>query len=467
MIARMSFALAPMLALAACSSDVALGGPNTLVRIASELPGENCQQGGLALHTGLDGDGDTFLDDEEIVSTQFVCNGESRVQCSGGNIITGTVDIRSEADFSILEGVHCVDGDVLVAGTTATTLALSDLAIVTGDLVIAGNDALRSLDGLEKLREVGGIIHIQVNDSLVDIGALGGLKRVDEISIVGNDALLDLTGLETFVDLHASLTIKSNASLRSLAGLDSLVTSNRTITVRGNRSLTNVDALRSLRAVTLIDISGNSALTRLSLTSLEKVDVRLNVQGNASLATVELPGLSTVGDFVRFETNPRLTALWLPNLVVTGSLIVNDNPSLVGLEAPNLVFVTAGIEMMNMAALTTARFNALSSIGTNLFIREVPALSSFTGFAKLGSVGGTLYIDRTNAIDFVGLNNLGVVSGDLSITNNARLNSFAGLNGNLKEVGEDLLIVSNPALSRPHAQAFASTLTVGGTVTVQ
>jgi len=106
---------------AGCGHDVALGGPNTLVRVDSEPAGINCEEGGVAIQTGLDLDGDAFLDDEEIISTQYVCNGVSPVECSGGNILAGTVVVSDAAELAQLAGINCVDGDLLIAGTDATS----------------------------------------------------------------------------------------------------------------------------------------------------------------------------------------------------------------------------------------------------------------------------------------------------------------------------------------------------------
>src|SRR5689334_24925260 len=91
--------------LAACHSDVSLGGPNTLVRVDHEDAGVNCATGGVAIHTGLDRDGDTFLDEDEVTSTQFVCNGATDVACAGGNVLEGTITISEPGDFAQLDGV--------------------------------------------------------------------------------------------------------------------------------------------------------------------------------------------------------------------------------------------------------------------------------------------------------------------------------------------------------------------------
>src|SRR5262249_18774054 len=143
-------------ALAACGSDVSLGGPNTLVRVDSEPEGPNCASGGAAIHTGLDLDGDRFLDDDEITSTQLVCNGSPDVQGSGGPTSQGQIAPRSASALARPRGVTCIDGALLIAGTAAADLEpLADLHAITGDLVIAGNPALSSLDGLRNLQELG------------------------------------------------------------------------------------------------------------------------------------------------------------------------------------------------------------------------------------------------------------------------------------------------------------------------
>lgn len=461
----MRFLATCLLFTAACASDVALGGPNTLVRTDFEPAGEHCAGGGVAINTGLDVDGDTYLDDAEITSTQYVCNGSSLVQCAGGNILAGTIQVRTAADFGALASINCIDGDLLIAGTDVDKLPLTNLEIVTGDLVIAGNNALTTLDGLTHLREVGRKVLVQVNPELADVGALGGIERADEVSLVGNDALTDLVGLEAMVHLRTTLTITNNGGLRSLAGLDNLLTASRPIVIRGNRSLASVDALDRLRSAQLIDLSGNGALRSISLDALEKVDVRLIVSANVALTTVALPALSTVGDFVRIEGNNALTSLTSPGLLSVGSVLVNDDASLATVDFAGLVFATQSVELANLPALSSARFDRLTSIGGQLRLSATPQLSSLAGFGRLGSIAGAFVVDRTGLPSFAGMGALGVVAGDLLVTGNGQLTSFAGLTA-LHDVGEDLTITDNSSLLASVAQAFAQSITVHGTTTI-
>jgi len=457
----------PLIALAGCHSDVALGGPNTLVRVDHLPNGPDCPTGGVAIQTGLDTDGDTFLDDSEITSTQLVCNGSIVVQCSGGKVLTGTIAIRSTADWHQLDGVDCVDGELLIAGTTDTAIPdHSDLRTVTGDLVIAGNPQLTSLDGLGQLRELGGTYVIQSNDSLSDISALGQLNRATSIQLIGNDALQDLAGLEPLVDIDMSLVITNNAALRSLTGLDHLRTTTGSIAIRGNQRLGSLAALAGLHEAQLLEISGNDALTAVALDNLQKIDVRLLVLTNSTLASVSLPVLTTIGDFARFDGDPMLAQIDLPALLTAGSLLVTNDNSLTTLAAPALVFATTGVQLFNLPRLTTLGFDHLSSIGDTLVLGSLPRLANLTGFARLQSVGGAFSLTAAGSLhDFTGLGALDSVSGAMTVSNNPVLTSFTGLT-RFREVGGGLTITTNSVLPKATSQAFAQRLTVRGTVTI-
>jgi hypothetical protein len=457
--------LAAML-MAGCGNDVSLGGPGTLVRVDSEPAGANCADGGVAIHTGLDTNDNAYLDDDEITSTQYVCNGIRPVQCGGGTILTGTVAIASDAELAELDGVNCVDGDLLITGIAASSLPTLALSTVTGDIVVAGNQALRSLAGLGNLREVGDAYLVQGNDSLVDLGPLALLRRADSISIVGNDGLVDLHGFEPLLTLASNLTIANNASLTSLRGLDNLTTSARSMFIRSNPKLVTIDALYQLRSIPLLEVSGNGALTGIGLAALESVAVRLLVNSNASLSVASFPSLKTIGDFARFDSNGALAVIDASALLTTGGLYLTNDPSLTTLYANALVFATAGVDLIALPALNWIDLTRLSSIGGTLNVKSVPNVGTLSGLGALETVGGALVLDRADGLaNFAGLDRLTTVSGDMTVSNNARLTSFSGL-GNMTEIGGALTISNNPMLPAGTTNAFVSRITVHGKVTV-
>jgi hypothetical protein len=59
--------------------DIGPAGLSSLLRMTEEPPGANCEFGGTRIESGLDSNLDGMLNDDEVTSTQFVCNGESQI----------------------------------------------------------------------------------------------------------------------------------------------------------------------------------------------------------------------------------------------------------------------------------------------------------------------------------------------------------------------------------------------------
>ncbi|WPB82189.1 hypothetical protein KYC5002_24120 [Archangium violaceum] len=79
-------------------------GKNAAVRLIPEAPGARCPQGGTALQTGLDDNGDGALSDDEVEQTSYVCNG-SGTQSGGMSL----VKLMPEA-----AGARCASGGTAV-----------------------------------------------------------------------------------------------------------------------------------------------------------------------------------------------------------------------------------------------------------------------------------------------------------------------------------------------------------------
>jgi hypothetical protein len=428
--------------LAACSS-VSLGGPGTIVRVEPELPGFHCEDGGVAIHTGLDHDGDLYLDDDEITSTQYVCDGFAPVQCAGGNVLTGTIAVREPTDWDQLEGVHCVDGTLLIAGLDDDRLAdLSDLSIVTGDLIVAANPNVTTLAGLGAIERVGGDYLIQGNDSLTDLNGLARLIRAASLRVVGNNAMTVLNGVEQISEFGGGILIANNNALESLSGFDNLVTLNGTITIEGNRNLTDLGALGRLKHIVMAEIRGNAALPSLRFDALETIEVRFLVDDNPALIDVTLSALTTIGDGLRFEGNGALQSVSFPQLLTAGGLTLRSANALSSVSAPLLLNLTLGLTMATLPSLSSVDLPELVSIGGDMVVSGNSVLPSFAGFDSLATIGG-----------------------DFRIRDNPGPRSLAGLDA-LDFVAGDLEIVDNINLPTSQANALANRITVGGAVTI-
>ena len=67
-------------------------GFNSLVEVVEEPAGENCEGGGLAVQSGLDENGDGELQADEVTGTEYVCNG------SAGSGLNSLIDVVEEPE---------------------------------------------------------------------------------------------------------------------------------------------------------------------------------------------------------------------------------------------------------------------------------------------------------------------------------------------------------------------------------
>lgn len=75
-------------------------GKNSLVDLITEPVGLNCSSGGFKIISGIDQNNNNVLDQDEIQSTEFICNGEN-----GNNGLNSLVDMIPEP-----QGINCMNG---------------------------------------------------------------------------------------------------------------------------------------------------------------------------------------------------------------------------------------------------------------------------------------------------------------------------------------------------------------------
>jgi len=108
-------------------------GYNSLIRIADELAGVNCQAGGKAITTGMDQNRDSVLDDNEISLTQYICNG-----------ITGSDG--EQGDRGVADGCDVADngnGTKTLSCDNGNSVLIADGA---GCTVTSNNDGTKTVN---------------------------------------------------------------------------------------------------------------------------------------------------------------------------------------------------------------------------------------------------------------------------------------------------------------------------------
>lgn len=108
-----------------------VAGQNSLVKTTVENPGTNCPAGGLKIEAGIDLNKNATLEQNEVQSTQFVCN--------------GTNGINSLVNSSIVTpGIDCINGGIKldVGVDTNRNGSLEQSEIQTTRFICNGADGL-------------------------------------------------------------------------------------------------------------------------------------------------------------------------------------------------------------------------------------------------------------------------------------------------------------------------------------
>ena len=352
--------------------------------------------------------------------------------------------ISTQAEVDTLEGCASLSSLTIYFSTQLDLRPLYALREVLGGLSLIGEYdspiGVPSLEGLEGLERIGrGLILsylpvtslqpletmrmsegmaliIEDCDNLESLAGLNLLGYFDHIRIQGNERLTSLEPLRYVAapPSRPTINISDNPKLtdvQAIAGLTEVF-----MLKVAALPLQTLDVLKDLRvAAYSVDISANPALVDASLPSLEVVS-RLYVGYNAALTTG--PELTRVRglQFLELYGNPELlNAPRFPSLIGTEPESANgpqirvvDNPKLQRLDGFPVLSAASGIDIVNNSSLTSVDFGTLTQL-------NIPP----PGMA-VGEPGALLVHDNASLAS-LNANQLGAISGTLTITSNPLL----------------------------------------------
>jgi hypothetical protein len=399
------------------------------------------------------------------------------------NNIEGQLYIISDyiSDLSGLNNLHRIGDEFNLTGTTITNLnGLENLKIVDGDLLIANNDSLLSLEGLNSLDSVNNLI-IRNNLRLSNLDGLNNLDYAYYFQLWENENLLNIHGLENLKHVESNFWIKDNPRLKNLIGLHNLDTVSSyyssPFTIENNDSLSTIMGLDSLLNFYQLIIKNNDLLGSLDgFPSHTESSNAVIITNNSTL--LSLDGMEDVNYLNGLEISncPSLENISaLSNIDSIGGLLTLDSctalTSLNGLE--NMTSCAGWIRIIECYALSDiSGLIGLTQIDDFLQIRNSPLLGSLNGLQNihtaaditLSNIGEVTNLEPLNNLrsagrfTLSGLNSLTSLNGldnlmsidYLTLTNNQLLESLEGLE-NLEEINVILEITDNPQLTSLNA----------------
>jgi hypothetical protein len=421
-----------------------------LTRFATEPPGAHCVAGGLAFFIGRDRDRDGELDDAEIEQTEYECS----------TILTRNVSVTSTAEISALAEIAVINGSLTISGDAIEQAALPRLQHIFGPLAVRNAAKLTRVEAPE-LRDIQGDQEIRATALLVTLD-LPRLTRVSgSLTIENNAALLDLSGLPMLTEVGATVAINDNAALRSVASAISSIGSD--LRLHGNPQL------RQLTWTLLHPLQGfvarETALTTLQLTVAASIETPAlgvaSVSSNPALTSVTIDAAVMNSLFV--DHNAMLTDFAVRGYEILGDVTIRTSPQLSGVRfevpdnfsafhmrgdfelwspAQTLEANASGIVMHGVCSIFETRLTNLSSIRS-------AAILMVSGNAQLTAISGIeagyLDVAGNSALTRIALGQ-STLTGFTRIVHNAALEEVRL--GSQRALASSVQIGFNPELQR-------------------
>tara|TARA_Y100001980_G_C14556868_1_gene351799 strand:+ start:4583 stop:6427 length:1845 start_codon:yes stop_codon:yes gene_type:complete len=439
--------------------------PAPLILISDEAAGENCEQGGVRIESGFDENDNEQLDEAEIKSIAYVCDGVSEDvlvvtsdEPAGENCEDGGIKLLIGLDENKngeLDTEEVAQISFICDGQPASTLGKSHL-VLSGNITDAEAQArinstvgphtqFVTIKNTTQLKEVDlssveTLVELQIidNDSLKSVN-LSQLQLVEDGVTIGDNSelVLDMSALTT---IYGEMDLYSNSmtsfDLSALTSLNSLILRDH---------ITQEVSFPALEKLGLLQIKENTVgvitCNFPELTSLDGLSVIDNLYVDS--INVSIPKITYVRNVDYFNNQSSDFSSFSPgfeHLEEVDYFIISDNTCL-----PDQ------LEFTNLKRFSSMQFNY-----NNLpEVVSFPALTVAGGlFASFNANLASIYIPFLEEVETVYLNNNDELStveipglpqaGTINLTNNTLLNnidltSLTYVSDNFRIAGSDAL----------------------------
>jgi hypothetical protein len=359
-------------------------GQESLIRIDPEQAGAHCSTGGSAIHIGIDTNDDAMLEDSEIQSTTYVCHP------TNPTIIDGSFIVSNSVDAAQLVGVTTITGDLTINAVGLTSIDLSSLQTVEGALTFTtfsgttlAMPALTSAGSISfsgTTMPVALELPVLTTTGYLYLGGYGfaamtfpALTTISESLFVSYSNVLATLSLPVLTTVQ-SITVTNCPMITSLDFRHVTTTSDVQITNDTNLASLSLH-VTSVHALVLLH---DPALTALDLSSLTTVGDRLDLEYLTALESLDLSSLTSIGGPLYFSRNDALDTLAFPALTSVASTIAQGVPVQINFNAT----------LTSLTAPVWTSFGALP--GTNavqIYVNDCPLLANCELQALADQVG--------------------------------------------------------------------------------
>lgn len=343
----------------------------------------------------------------------------------------------------VVERKSVNEANSVVLETQAEVDAFGERGVtsVGGNLVIGrpiGNDSIRSLASLAKLKEIGYSLIINPTYASEDLTGLDNLEKIGNTLQIESVAKLTSVKLPKLKNV-GSLTIKN--TLIQVVQFPELEYINQSADIncplgeikmpnlkslKGSLSLStasNSNAMMKQISFPMLEELGNlytsyfKSMTRMDFPSLKSIG-SMTITQSTLLSFINMPQLETITGTVTIPNQSVLSEVSFPALISAKELII-DGKTVRVLDFPKLTTVTGKLYVQNiLTSDISSAFPSLAKVDGELQLRELANMTVFKLPTKLKAITKLSIYNRTTT-PFSQVDVKGLSIGELNLMANA------------------------------------------------
>jgi len=335
-------------------------------------------------------------------SKSSICNSSALELKNGTSYSCGGIIRTSDKDFPEGSwGISTANTIQLYSNQLENLDFLSNIEAIVSHAYFS-NNKLVDVNGLSKLKNVGGLLYIQDNTTLNDITGLSSLESVGSNLVLNNTAVKDYSPLSNLGSVSGVITIDPLEGDEIFPSSGAWCDNNVFFKLDGGYDM----GQKALEACGINKENFTDRFWAKYLNSKSSIC-------NSSALELKNGTSYSCGGIIRTSDKDFPEGSWGISTANTIQLYSNQLENLDFLS--NIEAIVSHAYFSNNKLVDVNGLSKLKNVGGLLYIQDNTTLNDITGLSSLESVGSNLVLNNTAVKDYSPLSNLGSVSGVITI----------------------------------------------------
>ncbi|MAD96006.1 MAG: hypothetical protein CMB99_01630 [Flavobacteriaceae bacterium] len=326
----------------------------------------------------------------------------SKLKLISSNLIITQI-YQKELDFSTnFTALEEVKGNYFISSnnTLEKLINPNNITSIGLNLEVSNNSKLKSIQGFANLESIDNDLKFIANFNLFEIPYFNSLVTLRNDFTVDRTNLENLIGFNNLENFDGNFLLQTNSNLKKIEGFSKLPEIKKSFTINVATMLSEISGFDNLTTVGVDFFIGSVSVS--DFTSFNSLTL---IENDLSLSSINDQSSTLVGfeNLEHINGSCLLSDINTTDINVFNSLIDSQNLYILNCTFSSFFQLSSLISLKSLSIQNNPNLTDLSffpnleSIDQDLDLFQNNALSQITGFDKLNSINGSLFI-RNNAL---------------------------------------------------------------------